>query len=210
MKNLTIIEHPLILHKLTIMRDKNTNSGMFRTLLREISQLLLYEVTRDLPMTTRHIETPLAPMEAPTLAGKKLVLASVLRAGEGLLEGMLNLIPNARVAHIGLYRDHDTLEAIEYYYKAPENMNERLVIVIDPMLGTGNSACAALHKVKSSGAGDIRFVCLLAVEQGINHINEQHPDVPIYACAIDEEGLNEMGYIVPGIGDAGDRIYGTK
>ena len=210
MKNVNLIEHPLILHKLTLMRNKETKSGMFRTLLREISQLMLYEITRDLPLKMKSIETPLCKMEAPTLSGKNLVLASILRAGNGFLEGMLDLVPHAKVAHIGLYRDHDTLEAVEYYYKAPPSMDERLVIVVDPMLATGNTVCTALSKLKSDGAKDIKYVCLLAVEQGIAHINEAHPDIPIYTCAIDEGGLNEVGYIVPGIGDAGDRIYGTK
>lgn len=209
MEGATVVDHPLVQHKLTIMRDKGTSTASFRRLLREISLLLCYEVTRPLKLTTASIETPLCEMEAPKLAGKKLVFASVLRAGNGLLEGMLDLVPSARVAHVGLYRDHDTLEAIEYYFKAPKDMADRLVIVVDPMLATANSAIAAVEKLKGRGATDLRFLCLLAAPEGIRAFNTAHPDVPIYTAAIDSH-LNEKGYIVPGLGDAGDRMYGTK
>ncbi|MCB1415202.1 MAG: uracil phosphoribosyltransferase [Nitratireductor sp.] len=209
MKSLTVVDHPLVQHKLTIMRDKETSTGSFRRLLREISLLLCYEVTRDLALTTKEIETPLGPMQAPTIAGKKLVFASILRAGNGLLEGMLDLVPSARVAHVGLYRDHDTLEAIEYYFKAPDDLDDRLVIVVDPMLATANSATAAIEKLKERGATDIRFLCLLAAPEGIAAFQKAQPDVPIFTAAVDSH-LNEKGYIVPGLGDAGDRMYGTK
>jgi len=209
MSGVTVIDHPLVQHKLTIMRDKETSTAGFRQLLREISLLLCYEVTRDLQLTTRIIETPLRTMEAPTLEGKKLVFASVLRAGNGLLDGMLDLVPAARVAHIGLYRDHNTLEAIEYFFKAPSDLGDRLVIVVDPMLATANSAIAAVDKLKSRGATNIRFLCLLAAPEGIERFTTAHPDVPVFTAAIDE-CLNELGYIVPGLGDAGDRMYGTK
>ena len=204
-----VIDHPLVQHKLTIMRNKETSTGSFRRLLREISLLLCYEVTRGLALTTKRIETPLEEMDAPTLEGKKLVFASILRAGNGLLEGMLDLVPSARVAHVGLYRDHDTLEAIEYYFKAPEDLGDRLVIVVDPMLATANSATAAIEKIKERGATNIRFLCLLAAPEGIKTFRKAHPDVPVYTAAIDSH-LNEKGYIVPGLGDAGDRMYGTK
>ena len=207
--HLTVVDHPLVQHKLTIMRDKETSTGSFRRLLREISLLLCYEVTRDLALTTKEIETPLGPMQAPTIAGKKLVFASILRAGNGLLEGMLDLVPSARVAHVGLYRDHDTLEAIEYYFKAPDDLDDRLVIVVDPMLATANSATAAIEKLKERGATDIRFLCLLAAPEGIAAFQKAQPDVPIFTAAVDSH-LNEKGYIVPGLGDAGDRMYGTK
>lgn len=204
-----VVDHPLVKHKLTIMRDKNTSTADFRRLLREISLLLCYEVTRNLELTTKEIETPLQTMDAPTLKGKKLVFASILRAGNGLLEGMLDLVPNARVAHIGLYRDHDTLEAVEYYFKAPQNLQDRLVIVVDPMLATANSAIAAVDRLKRRGATNLRFLCLLAAPEGIERFSQTHPDVPIVTAAIDSH-LNEKGYIVPGLGDAGDRLYGTK
>jgi uracil phosphoribosyltransferase len=191
------------------MRDKSTSTASFRQLLKEISLLLCYEVTRDLEMTSTRIETPIEEMDAPVLAGKKLVFASVLRSGNGLLEGMLELVPSARVAHIGLYRDHDTLEAIEYYFKAPEDIADRLVIVVDPMLATANSAIAAIDKLKGRGANNLRFVCLLAAPEGIKRFTESHPDVPVFTAAIDSH-LNDKGYIVPGLGDAGDRMYGTK
>ncbi len=207
--NVTVVDHPLVKHKLTIMRDKETSTGSFRRLLKEISLLLCYEVTRNLELTTKRIETPLEPMDAPVLDGKKLVFASVLRSGNGLLEGMLELVPSARVAHIGLYRDHDTLEAIEYYFKAPEDIADRLVIVVDPMLATANSAIAAIDKLKQRGANNLRFVCLLAAPEGIERFTKAHPDVPVFTAAIDSH-LNEKGYIVPGLGDAGDRMYGTK
>ena len=209
MKSLTVVDHPLVQHKLTIMRDKETSTGSFRRLLREISLLLCYEVTRDLALTTKEIETPLGPMQAPTIDGKKLVFASILRAGNGLLEGMLDLVPSARVAHVGLYRDHDTLEAIEYYFKAPDDLDDRLVIVVDPMLATANSATAAIEKLKERGATNIRFLCLLAAPEGIAAFQKAQPDVPIFTAAVDSH-LNEKGYIVPGLGDAGDRMYGTK
>ncbi len=209
MDGVTVIDHPLVQHKLSIMRDKNTSTGAFRLLLREISLLLCYEVTRDLELTTKSIETPMGPMDAPTLKGKKLCFASILRAGNGLLEGMLDLVPSARVAHVGLYRDHKTLEAIEYYYKAPTDLQDRLVIAVDPMLATSNSATAAIEKLIESGAKDVRFLCLLAAPEGIRNFRERLPNVPIYTAAIDDH-LNEVGYIVPGLGDAGDRMYGTK
>lgn len=209
MSNLTVVNHPLVQHKLSIMRDVDTSTGSFRRLLREISLLLCYEVTRDLKMTTKTIETPMQKMEAPTLAGKKLVFASILRAGNGLLEGMLDLVPSARVAHVGLYRNHETLEAVEYYFKAPEDLGDRLVIVVDPMLATANSATAAIEKLKERGATNIRFLCLLAAPEGVAAFQKAQPDVPIFTAAIDER-LNEKGYIMPGLGDAGDRMYGTK
>ncbi len=209
MSGATVIDHPLVQHKLTIMRRKETSTASFRRLLREISTLLCYEVTRDLDLTYETIETPLQEMQAPVLEGKKLVFATILRAGNGLLEGMLDLVPAARVSHVGVYRDHDTLEAVEYYFKAPESLSERLVIVVDPMLATGNSSIAAVDKLKERGAKNIRFLCLLAAPEGIKNFNEAHPDVPVFTAAIDSH-LNEMGYIVPGLGDAGDRMYGTK
>lgn len=209
MPNVTVVDHPLVQHKLTIMRDKETSTGSFRRLLREISLLLCYEVTRDLELTTKSIETPMEAMDAPVLAGKKLVFASILRAGNGLLEGMLDLVPSARVAHVGLYRDHETLEAIEYYFKAPDDLADRLVIVVDPMLATANSATAAIEKIRERGATNIRFLCLLAAPEGIAAFQKAQPDVPIYTAAIDDR-LNEKGYIMPGLGDAGDRMYGTK
>ena len=208
-KNLTVVNHPLVLHKLTLMRDKKTPSAVFRQLLHEISLLLAYEVARDLPMTTTTIETPLAEMEAPILKGKKLVIVSILRAGNGLLEGMLDLMPSARVGHIGLYRDPKTLQPVEYYLKVPDDINERRVIVVDPMLATGNSICAALKRLKEKGAKELRLVCLLSAPEGIRHVAEEHPDVPIYTAAVDSH-LNDHGYIVPGLGDAGDRMFGTK
>ncbi len=208
-QNLTVVDHPLIQHKLTLMRDKGTPSAVFRQLLREISLLLAYEVLRDLPTTTKAIETPLGPMDAPILKGKKLVFASILRAGNGLLDGMLDLVPSARVGHIGLYRDPATLSAVEYYLKMPEGLGERRVIAVDPMLATANSASAALGRLKDAGAKDIKFVCLLAAPEGIEALNAAHPDVHIYTAAVDDH-LNDHGYIVPGLGDAGDRMYGTK
>jgi uracil phosphoribosyltransferase len=209
MQGVTVVDHPLVQHKLTLMRDKTTSTAGFRQLLREIALLLTYEVTRDLKLTTKHIETPVAPMEAPILEGKKPVFASILRAGNGLLEGMLDLVPSARVAHIGIYRNPETLEAIEYYFKAPEDIAERVVIVVDPMLATANSASAAIDRLKQRGARDIRFVCLLAAPEGIERFQRAQPGIPIFTAAIDEY-LNDHGYIVPGLGDAGDRLYGTK
>jgi len=209
MDSVTVIKHPLVQHKLTFMRKKDTSTAGFRRLLREISTLLCYEVTRDLELTMEKIETPLEEIDAPILEGKKLVFASILRAGNGLLEGMLDLVPSALVAHIGVYRDHETLEAIEYYFKAPEDIGNRLVIVVDPMLATGNSSIASVEKLKERGAKNMRFLCLLAAPEGIKNFQEAHPDVPIFTASIDSH-LNEKGYIVPGLGDAGDRMYGTK
>ena len=209
MKGVTVVTHPLVQHKLTIMRNKETSTAGFRRLLREISLLLGYEVTRDLELTTTTIETPLQEMQAPTLEGKKLVFASVLRAGNGLLEGLLDLVPAARVAHIGLYRDPATLQAVEYYFKTPDDVAQRLVIVVDPMLATANSAIAAIDKLKGRGATNLRYLCLLAAPEGIERFTRAHPDVPVFTAAIDDH-LNEKGYIVPGLGDAGDRMYGTK
>lgn len=206
---LTVVTHPLVQHKLTIMRDKNTSTAGFRQLLREISQLLAYEVTRELEMTTRRIETPLCAMDAPALAGKKLALISILRAGNGLLDGILELIPAARVGFIGLYRDPATLKPVQYYYKVPDELADRMVITVDPMLATGNSSVAAIDLLKQSGARNIRFLCLLAAPEGIARMQEAHPDVAIVTAAVDER-LNDHGYIVPGLGDAGDRMFGTK
>ncbi|MDK9696370.1 MAG: uracil phosphoribosyltransferase [Siculibacillus sp.] len=208
-KGVTVVGHPLVAHKLTLMRDKTTSTKSFRELLREISHLLCYEATRDLELTEVTIETPLQSMRAPKLEGKKLVFAPILRAGMGLLEGMLDLVPSARVAHVGLYRDPATLRAVEYYFKAPEDIADRTVIVLDPMLATANSACAAIERLKQAGARRILFVCLLAAPEGVERIRAEHPDVPVYTAAIDER-LNDHGYIVPGLGDAGDRMYGTK
>jgi uracil phosphoribosyltransferase len=207
--HLTVVDHPLIQHKLTIMREKETSTASFRQLLREISQLLAYEVTRALPMTTKSIETPLAEMEAPVLAGKKMALISILRAGNGLLDGVLELIPSARVGFVGLYRDPATLQPVQYYFKVPDSLEDRLVIALDPMLATGNSSAAAVGLLKQAGATDIRFLCLLAAPEGVARMGEAHPDVPIVTAALDER-LDEKGYIVPGLGDAGDRMFGTK
>ncbi|MEX0309590.1 MAG: uracil phosphoribosyltransferase [Tateyamaria sp.] len=207
--HLTVVDHPLVQHKLTIMRDKETPTAVFRQLLREISQLLAYEVTRGLPMTTKQIETPMQSMDAPTLDGKKLALISILRAGNGLLDGVLELIPSARVGFVGLYRDEETLKPVEYYFKVPEALEDRLVIAVDPMLATGNSSAAAIDKLKAAGATNIRFLCLLAAPEGIARMKDAHPDVPIVTAAVDER-LNDIGYIVPGLGDAGDRMFGTK
>lgn len=203
------IEHPLIQHKLSLMRRRETSTSNFRSLLQEIAMLLGYEVTRDLPLENRPIETPVAPMDAPFLKGKKVVLITVLRAGSGLLDGMLKILPSARVGHIGIYRDPETLQPVEYYYKAPKDLSDRLVIVVDPMLATGNSAAAAVTRIKQAGARTIKFACLLAAPEGIERLHAVHPDVVIYTPAVDER-LNEKGYIVPGLGDAGDRLYGTK
>ncbi len=208
-EHLTVVNHPLVQHKLTIMRDKSTSTAAFRQLLREISQLLAYEVTRGLPMTTKRIDTPMQPMDAPTLDGKKLALISILRAGNGLMDGVLELIPSARVGFVGLYRDEETLQPVEYYFKVPEGMVDRLVIAVDPMLATGNSSVAAIDMLKKAGATNIRFLCLLAAPEGVARMKEAHPDVPIVTAAVDEK-LNEQGYIIPGLGDAGDRMFGTK
>ncbi len=209
MPSVHIIDHPLIQHKLTLMRRKETSTAEFRRLIEEVSLLLGYEVTRDLPLTYEDIETPITEMEAPILDGKKVVLISILRAGSGLLQGILDLIPSARVGHIGLYRDPDTLDAIEYYFKVPEHMEDRDVIVVDPMLASGHTAIAAVHRIKEVSPLSIKFLCLLAAPEGVEAFHEEHPDVPIYTAAIDDK-LNDKGYIVPGLGDAGDRIYGTK
>ncbi len=208
-RNTTVVDHPLIRHKLSLMRRKHESTAEFRRLMREISMLLGYEVTRDLPLELREIVTPVAPTLAPVLAGKKLCIVSILRAGDGIVEGMLDLLPSARVGHIGLYRDPDTLVAVEYYLKVPEDIGERRVIVVDPMLATGNSAVAAVQRLKDTGAQAIKFVCLLAAPEGLAHFEEHHPDVPVFTAAIDER-LDEQGYIVPGMGDAGDRLFGTK
>jgi len=204
-----VIGHPLVQHKLTLMRRKETSTGTFRTLLREISLLLGYEVCRDLPVTMVDIETPLAPMKAPMLDGKKVVIISILRAGGGILDGMLEILPSARIGHIGLYRDPKTLVAVEYYFKVPGEMHDRDCIVVDPMLATGNSAIAAVDRIKEAGPRSIKFVCLLTCPEGIKAFHAAHPDVPIYTAAIDDE-LNSKSYIVPGLGDAGDRLFGTK
>jgi len=205
----TVVDHPLVQHKLTLMRRAETSTADFRRLLREISLLLAYEVTRSLPTELVDIETPISPMRAPALAGKKLCFVSVLRAGDGILEGMLDLVPSARVGHIGLYRDPRTLEAIEYYFKVPDDVPERDVIVVDPMLATGNSATAAVRRLKTRGARSIKYVCLVAAPEGVAAFQAAHSDVPIFTAAIDLK-LNEHGYIVPGLGDAGDRLFGTK
>ncbi len=209
MDHLTIVDHPLVQHKLTLMRETSTSTAVFRQLLREISQLLAYEVTRELPMTTKRIETPIQPMDAPVLAGRKMALVSILRAGNGLLDGILELVPSARVGFVGLYRDEETLQPVQYYFKAPDHLDERLVIAVDPMLATGNSSAAAIDLLKAQGAKDIRFLCLLAAPEGVARMKDAHPDVPIVTAALDER-LNDKGYIVPGLGDAGDRMFGTK
>jgi len=206
---ITIVDHPLVQHKLTLMRDKEQPTAYFRQLLRETALLLAYEVTRDLPLETKRVETPIEVMDAPVLSGKKLCFVSVLRAGNGLLEGMLDLLPSARVGHVGLYRDPETLEAVEYYYKVPQDIGERLVIVVDPMLATANSGIAAVDRLKQGGARQLKFVCLLAAPEGVSAFAAAHPDVPLYTAALDRE-LNDHGYILPGLGDAGDRIYGTR
>ena len=207
--HLTVVSHPLVQHKLTLMREKETSTASFRKLLREISLLLAYEVTRELPMTTKRIETPLEEMDAPVIEGKKLALVSILRAGNGLLDGILELIPAARVGFIGLYRDPETLQPVQYYCKLPEKMEDRIAIVVDPMLATGNSSAAAISLLKKAGAWQIRFLCLLAAPEGVARMKEAHPDVPIVTAAVDSR-LNDHGYIVPGLGDAGDRMFGTR
>ena len=208
-QHLTVVDHPLIQHKLTIMRRRDTSTAVFRQLLREISQLLAYEITREMPLTTKRISTPMEEMDAPVLKGKKLALVSILRAGNGLMDGVLELIPGARVGFVGLYRDEETLEPVQYYFKVPENMEDRLVIAVDPMLATGNSSAAAIDLLKQAGAKNIRFMCLLAAPEGVARMKEAHPDVPIVTASLDEK-LNEKGYIMPGLGDAGDRMFGTK
>ncbi len=206
---INIVDHPLIQHKLTLMRRKETSTSTFRQLVNEIAMLLGYEVTRDLELTNREIETPMETMQAPVIKGKKLCFISILRAGNGLLDGMLSLMPSTRVGHIGLYRDPATLVAVEYYYKIPKDISERLAIVVDPMLATANSAIAAVERLKQGGATNMKFVCLLAAPEGVRAFNKAHPDVELYTAAVDRE-LNDHGYILPGLGDAGDRIYGTK
>ena len=206
---LTVVDHPLVQHKLTLMRRKSTPTNQFRQLLREISHLIAYEVTRDLPIENKSIETPMASMQAPVLAGKKLALVSILRAGNGLLDGVLDLIPSARVGFVGLYRDEKTLQPVQYYFKVPDGMEDRVVVAVDPMLATGNSSVAAIDLLKNAGACDIKFLCLLAAPEGIARMQEAHPDVDIVTAAIDEK-LSEIGYILPGLGDAGDRMFGTK
>jgi uracil phosphoribosyltransferase len=209
MDGLTIVGHPLVQHKLSILRDRNTSTKLFRTVVRETATLLCYEVTRDLPTKLVEIETPIAQTNAPVIAGKKLVFAPILRAGLHMAEGMLDLVPSARVAHIGLYRDPFSLQAVEYYFKTPDDVAERLVIIVDPMLATGHTAIAAIDRLKEAGVTDMRFVCLLAARQGAETLRAAHPDVPIWTAAVDEV-LNDHGYIVPGLGDAGDRTYGTR
>jgi len=205
----TVVQHPLVQHKLTLMRRKEQSSSAFRALLREISWLLCYEVTRDLPLELAPIETPVQAMDAPVLKGRKMAFISILRAGNGMLDGMLDVIPSARVGHVGLYRDPETLQAVEYYYKVPSQMENRLIVVVDPMLATANSAIAAVQRLKEGGAKDMRFVCLISAPEGIKAFNEAHPDVPVVTASVDTM-LNDHGYIVPGLGDAGDRIFGTK
>ena len=209
MSNVHVINHPLVQHKLTLMRRKDASTNSFRRLLNELSSLMAYEVTRDVPMQDIEIETPLETMTSKVIDGKKLVLVSILRAGNGILEGMLSVVPGARVGHIGLYRDPNTLTAVEYYFKMPSEMQDRDIIVVDPMLATGNSAVAAVERLKEMRPKSIKFVCLLAAPEGVATLQAAHPDVPIYTAAIDRE-LNDHGYILPGLGDAGDRIFGTK
>jgi uracil phosphoribosyltransferase len=209
MEGVTVVDHPLVQHKLTLVRDKDRSTKSFRELVNEIGMLLCYEVTRDLPLTDVEIETPLAKMTSKRIAGKKLVFAPILRSGLTFVGGMLELVPAARVAHIGLYRDPDTLTAVEYYFKAPADLDDRLVIVIEPILATGNTAVAAIERLKERGAKQIRFVCLICARQGIDQVRSAHPDVKIWTAAIDDQ-LDEHAYIVPGLGDAGDRSFGTK
>jgi uracil phosphoribosyltransferase len=209
MQHLHVLDHPLIQHKLTLMRKKDASTSTFRTLLNELSMLMAYEVTRDMPLQDISIETPLEPMLGRVIDGKKLVFVSILRAGTGILEGMLAVVPGARVGHVGLYRDPKTLHPVEYYFKVPEKMNERDVIVVDPMLATGNSAIAAVERIKALAPKSIKFVCLVAAPEGVAAMKTAHPDVPIFTAGLDRQ-LNDHGYILPGLGDAGDRIFGTK
>ena len=208
-RQINVITHPLVQHKLTLMRRRETGTASFRALLSEISMLLAYEVTRDMSVVTEEIETPLMRMSAPVLEGKKIVLISILRAGNGLLDGMLRILPSARVGHVGLYRNHETLEAVEYYFKVPSEMEDRDAIVLDPMLATGNSAVSAVQRIKQVNPRSVKFVCLLAAPEGVATFHERHPDVPIFTAALDQR-LNDKGYILPGLGDAGDRLFGTK
>ena len=207
--NLHVITHPLVQHKLTLMRRKDASTNTFRRLLGELSSLMAYEVTRDMPMQEVQVETPLETMTARVIDGKKLVFVSILRAGNGILEGMLSVVPGARVGHVGLYRDPKTLQAVEYYFKMPQDMQERDIVIVDPMLATGNSAIAAVDRLKKLGPKSIKFVCLLTCPEGVTALHGAHPDVPIYTAAVDRQ-LNDHGYILPGLGDAGDRIFGTK
>ncbi len=209
MSNVHVINHPLVQHKLTLMRKKEASTNSFRRLLNELAALMAYEVTRDMPMSEIEIETPLETMKAKVIDGKKLVFVSILRAGNGILEGMLNVVPGARVGHVGLYRDPKTLTAVEYYFKMPKEMHERDVVIVDPMLATGNSAIAAVDRLKEMKPKSIKFVCLLTCPEGVAALQKAHPDVPIYTAAIDRQ-LNDHGYILPGLGDAGDRIFGTQ
>jgi uracil phosphoribosyltransferase len=209
MSNVTVLDHPLLRHKLALLRDKDTTTGKFRQVAREVSLLMAYEVTRDLPLEPIDIETPLELMHTEHLAGKKLCIVSILRAGNGILEGMLDLLPSARVGHIGLYRDPATLQPVEYYLKLPSDVADRLVILVDPMLATGHSAAAAASRLKQAGVTTMKFVCLLAAPEGVKAFTEAHPDVPVFTGAIDRE-LDSHGYIRPGLGDAGDRFYGTR
>jgi uracil phosphoribosyltransferase len=209
MSEATVLDHPLIQHKLTLLRQKQTAVAEFRQIAREISLLMCYEVTRDLPLESVEIETPLEPMRSRRLAGKKLCVVSILRAGNGILEGMLDAVPSARVGHIGLYRDPKSLTPVEYYMKVPEDIGERMVIVVDPMLATGHSAAAAVARLKAAGATQLRFVCLLSAPEGLRVMSDAHPDVPVFTCAVDR-CLDDHGYIRPGLGDAGDRLFGTK
>ena len=209
MAEITVLDHPLVQHKLTLLRRQKTATAAFRQITRELSLLLAYEVTRDLPLEMIQIETPLEPMDSPVLAGKKLCFVSILRAGNGILDGMLDLVPSARVGHIGLYRDPATLIPVEYYLKLPDDIADRLVIVVDPMLATGHSAAAALSRLRQAGVTQLRFVCLLAAPEGLRILQSEHPEIPIYTAAIDR-ALDDHGYIRPGLGDAGDRLYGTK
>jgi uracil phosphoribosyltransferase len=209
MKGVSVVEHPLVQHKLTLIREKNRSTKLFRELLNEIGMLLCYEVTRDLPLAKVRIETPLASMMSPRIAGKKLVFAPILRSGVAFAEGMLELVPAARIAHIGMYREPESFAAVEYFFKAPADLGDRLVIVVGPILATANTAVAAIDRLKEHGAKEIRFVCLIAAPQGLDHLREAHPDVLIWTAAVDD-GLDERAFVLPGLGDAGDRAYGTK
>jgi len=209
MEGVTVVDHPLVQHKLTLLRDKSSSTKSFRELLKEIGMLLCYEVTRDLPLTEVEVETPLARMQSAKIAGKKLVFVTVLRAGVTFVDGMTDLVPTARVAHIGLYREPHTFAAVEYFFKSPSDLSERLAVVVTPVVATANTAVAAVDRLKERGAKDIRLVCLIAAPQGLERVRGLHPDVPVWTAAVDE-GLDENGYILPGLGDAGDRVYGTK
>lgn len=209
MSDVTVVSHPLVRHKLTLMRDRTTSVAEFRRLLREISSLLCYEVTRDLPLEPVTVETPVATARGAKIAGKKLVFAPILRAGVGLLEGMLDVAPSARVAHVGLYRDHETLQPVEYYFRAPEDLADRLIVLLDPMLATAGTAIAAVDGFKARGASEVRLVALVAAPEGLARLSNAHPDVAVWTASVDER-LNEQGYIVPGLGDAGDRLFGTR